>query len=100
MKKIKAYLVIVLSVFLLGVSTLSVSAKTKSITPASNYRFSSKESTYVIDKQSKYYKTVWEKAISAWNKVGFSWEKSSNSKIHLMSLTMKQDKRKVDNKSD
>ena len=100
MKKIKVYLITVLSVLLLGVQTLSVSAKTESITPASNYRFNSKESTYVIDKQSKYYKTVWKKAISAWNKVGFSWKKSSSSKIHLMSLTMKQDKRKVDNKSD
>lgn len=36
MKKIKVYLVTVLSVLLLGVQTLPVLAKTESITPTSN----------------------------------------------------------------
>ncbi|WEV38790.1 matrixin family metalloprotease [Lactobacillus sp. ESL0680] len=85
---------------LMGTSTSTVFAKTKSVTPAQKCRFPEATSTYVIDKQSKYYKSVWKKAVSGWNKVGFDWKKSSDSKIHLMALTIKQDKRRVKNPAD
>ncbi|MDF7669263.1 matrixin family metalloprotease [Lactobacillus sp. ESL0703] len=91
-KRMKFYTILSLTLLVfLGAVPSNVSAKTKAITPY-GWRFPEQHSTYVINKQSKYYKSIWKKATNAWTKAGFKWTKASSSKTHLLALTQKQDK--------
>lgn len=91
MKKSKKHLLAyIASVFIIGVLSATPVLAKSHITPADGGRYPSTSATYVMDKQPKYYKSIWEDAISAWNKVGFGWHQSSSSKTHLQASTIKK----------
>lgn len=92
-KSVKHLLICIALTFLMGMSAIPVLAR-KSVTPSNGYRYLSPSATYVIDKQPKFYRSVWESAISAWKKAGFDWQQSGRSKTHLRAVTMKQHNKK------
>ncbi|MCO6534110.1 matrixin family metalloprotease [Lactobacillus sp.] len=86
----KYLLAYIASVFTIGVLSVTPVLAKSYITPANGGRYSSASATYVIDKQPKYYKSVWKNAITAWKKTGFKWHQSSSSKTHLQASTIKK----------
>ncbi|MFD1420549.1 matrixin family metalloprotease [Lactiplantibacillus songbeiensis] len=87
MKRKRMRLVLMVLTVILSLNLGSIVEASSAATPFSSHRWRQPEVTYVFKTQSNYYRSIYKKAIKAWNKTGDFKFIAGTSKDHDVVLT-------------